>query len=169
MASGAANWATFFSAWRVRLTNGWSQGTGSNVRIWSCIDFLLVFAGFMQNAGLKSSILKNSLFTMYQVQGTNPYFGNWTITRHIGSEFPANPPERQSASFYSTEDVYLQHPHEWWAGAGPDHGIQWTQQTRKSEIAAGDVPFSPFVSAGWSGKAEENLRPSQYLGGLAIV
>lgn len=43
-------------------------------------------------------------------------------------------------------------------GGGPDHGISWTIDTRASEIANGDVLFSPFVAAGWSGKVEHNLR-----------
>ena len=56
-----------------------------------------------------------------QVQGTTPFFGNWTETRHIGT------PAARDGTFRSTEDFYLQHPHEWWTGGGPDHGFQWTQ------------------------------------------
>lgn len=40
---------------------------------------------------------------------------------------------------------------------------------RESEIASGDILFSPFVAAGWSGKAERNLRPAQWLGILKVL
>jgi hypothetical protein len=38
------------------------------------------------------------------------------------------------------------------------------KDVRPSEIAAGNPWFSPFVAAGWSGKAESNVRPPQWLG-----
>ena len=34
---------------------------------------------------------------------------------------------------------------------------------------AGDELFSPFVSPGWSGQAERNLRPAQWLGLLKVM
>jgi len=37
----------------------------------------------MTDASLSSGILKGAALTMYQVQGTNGYFGNWTETRKI--------------------------------------------------------------------------------------
>lgn len=97
-----------------------------------------------------------------QVQGTNPFFGNWTETRHIGT------PDVRDDTYRSTEDFYIQHPHEWWSGGGPDHGFGWTQGTRRSEISNGDQYFSPFMSAGWSGHAEANVRPAQWLGVLKL-
>jgi len=148
-ASGAVNWETFWSEWRTRLTCGWRDVFMQ--------DSLLLKAGVVG---------ANSSFSMYQVQGSNDYFGNWSVTREIGT-----PDQRASRTgrYLSTEDVYLQHPGEWWLGGGPDHGIQWTQMTRRSEIEAGDDIFTPFVASGWSGKAERNLRPAQWLGLLKIM
>lgn len=40
---------------------------------------------------------------------------------------------------------------------------------RRSEIAAGDTIFSPFVAAGWHIAEEENVRPAQWLGLLKIL
>lgn len=116
-----------------------------------------------------------------QVQGDNPFFGNWSITREIMT--PMRDAHTGNKTYYSTMDIYLQHPREHWTGAGPDHGIQCahvfsirlshvaaagTESVRVSEIANGDILFSPFVSAGWSGKAERNMRPAQWLGLMKV-
>lgn len=116
--SNAPNWETFFSEWRLRLTNGWTNT-------------------FMKYPQLEDSVLKDAAFTMYQVcshaisvcsddpgkvQGDNPFFGNWTVTRQIFT--PMHDAHTKSLTYYSTLDFYLQHPHEHWSGAGPDHGIQ---------------------------------------------
>ena len=148
-ASGAANWETFWSNWRLRLTNGFSNA-------------------FMQAPELKAVFTDSSYFTQYQVQGTNPFFGNWTVLRHIGTPMP-DARAGGAKTFYSTMDLYLQHPNEWLPGGGPDHGIAWAERGRASEIADGDILFSPFVAAGWSGKAERNVRPPQWLGLLKIL
>ena len=103
---------------------------------------------------------------MYQVQGTNPYFGNWTYTREIGSQMMNE--QTQKLAYYSTQDIYVEHPSEWWGFFGPDHGVSWTAEMRASEIADGDTLYSPFMAAGWSGKAENNWRPAQWLGYLKI-
>ena len=65
-ASGQPNWESFFSAWRARLTAGWSD------RI-------------MRPLRTAGGLFERARFSMYQVQGDNPYFGNWSITRKIGS------------------------------------------------------------------------------------
>ena len=150
-ASGAPNWLTFFSEWRLRLTQGWSST-------------------IMKNSSSTGKVFNDAKFSMYQVQGTNPYFGNWTVTRNIGDKWLDHSPNAiDTYSFYSTVDIYLQHPNRWWVGAGPDHGIAWLENVRKSEIANGDLKYSPFVAAGWSGQAEKNLRPAQWLGLLKIM
>lgn len=41
--------------------------------------------------------------------------------------------------------------------------------SRQSELQHGDTFFSPFVAAGWHGKAEVNTRPPQWLGLLKIL
>ena len=147
-ASGIANWTTYWSEWRLRLTNGWSDV-------------------FMKNKALeKAGVLSSkSGFSMYQVQGSSHFFGNWSVLKKIGT-----PDFRGKANtYFSTEDFYLQSPREWWGGGGPDHGIEWTTMTRASEIDDGDILFSPFVAAGWSAKAEKNVRPAQWLGLMKIL
>ena len=93
--------------------------------------------------------------------------GNWSVTREIGT--PMDNPQTGKQSFFSTMDIYLQYPGEWYTGGGPDHGIEWAQGDRVSEMAQGDTLFSPFVAAGWSGKAEHNVRPAMWLGLLKIL
>merc|ERR1711871_155759 len=83
VASDADDWLTFFSEWRTRLTNGWTN----------------VFMN-ATDPDLAHGLLKGARFTMYQVQGTTPYFGNWTVTRRIGSVWPANPPARPHPQYY---------------------------------------------------------------------
>ena len=148
LASGAPNWETFWSMWRTRLTNGWSR------RIMD---------------PLKDTVFKGTAFTMYQIQGDNPYFGNWTVTREILGPMADRAAGAENPSYYSTLDFYLQHPARWWSGAGPDHGIEWTQGVRHSEMRTGDLLFSPFLSAGWSQREEANLRPAQWLGLVKIL
>jgi hypothetical protein len=148
-ASGQPNWESFFSEWRVRLTNGWSQR---------------IMEG---SPTMKDSLFRGTRFTMYQVQGDNPYFGNWSITREILD--PMYDAATRNKTYYSTADFYIQNPDEWWVGGGPDHGIGWMQNVRRSEMALGDVLFSPFLSAGWNQQAERNIRPAQWLGIVKIL
>ena len=145
-ASGAPNWETFFSQWRTRLTNGFSQ---------------------QLMAGHESTIFKGTKFSQYQVQGDTVFFGNWSVTRHIGDPWPDA--ATGNDSYYSAVDFYLQHPSIWWTGAGPDHGVEWLNGVRRSERALGDELYAPFLSAGWSQQAERNLRPAQWLGLLKIM
>ena len=145
-ASGQPNWESFWSSWRVRLTNGWSQ------RIL---------------APLSGSVFKGTRFTMYQVQGDNPYFGNWSITRTIGPKMADAATGRPS--YYSTTEPYFTSPHNWWQCSGSYHGICWINHVRPSERALGDELFSPFVNPGWSQQAERNVRPAQWLGLMKVL
>jgi hypothetical protein len=138
-ASGAPDWLSFWSAWRARLTNAITDA----------------FLKDPELAGPKG-VLHGTYFTQYQIQGTNPYFGNWSQTRKITSPMP----NRQTGklSYFSTEDTYMRNPLEWWqgrstirhahlppgsgpVGPSPDHSLQWLQNIRATEIAAGDTLF----------------------------
>ena len=57
----------------------------------------------------------------------------------------------------------------WWQCSGSNHAICWVDMSRQSELQQGDTLFSPFMAAGWSGKAEDNTRPAQWLGLLKLV
>ena len=102
------------------------------------------------------------------MQGTDNYFGNWSQTREIGSPMPSGL-NRSAAMRYSTTDMYLEGPHMWWQCSGSNHALCWVDKSRQSELQSGDALFSPYVAAGWSGKAEYNTRPAQWLGLLKIV
>jgi len=147
-ASALPNWETYWSRWRARLNNAFSNA-------------------FLQDPALKDKLFKNAAYTMYQVQGSNAFFGNWTETRKIMT--PMHNAQTGKQTYYSTEDIYSPTPHEWLAGGGPDHAVRWTVQTRYSELASGDTLMSPFVAAGWSGTAEKNTRPAQWLGLLKLL
>ena len=60
-------------------------------------------------------------------------------------------------------------PHGWWQCSGSNHALCWVDMSRQSELQHGDTLFSPFMAAGWHGKAELNTRPPQWLGLLKIV
>ena len=49
-------------------------------RVWFFFSF---FPGFLSDPSLSAGLLKDTKFSMYQVQGTNPFFGNWSQTRSI--------------------------------------------------------------------------------------
>jgi hypothetical protein len=82
--SGAPNWLTYWSTWRTRLTTG-------------------IRDAFMTDPTLAKGVLKGTKFTMYQVQGTNGYFGNWTQTRTIST--PMMNGQTGKESHYSTNDL----------------------------------------------------------------
>ena len=144
--SGAVtDWNTYASLWRLRLTSRFRDK-------------------FMVEPGFKS--LQGAHYSEYQVQGTTPYFGNWSVTRQINTPFKLPDGTRQ---YYSTEDFYPEHPKWWLSGAGAWHGFEWIAMVRPSEIADKDRIFSPFVAAGWSPAIENNIRPAQWLGMLKIL
>ena len=148
-ASGSPNWLTYWSTWRVRLTKAATDP-------------------YMLDSGLRAGVLKGAYLTMYQVQGTDNYFGNWTQTREIGSPMPAGS-NRSATMRFSTTDMYMTDPSMWWQCGGSNHAICWVDMSRQSELEQGDRLFSPFMAAGWSGKAEHNTRPAQWLGLLKLV
>ena len=76
---------------------------------------------------------------------------------------------RSANMHYSTTDMYLTSPDMWWQCGGSNHAICWVDMSRQSELQQGDTLFSPFMAAGWSGKAEHNTRPAQWLGLLKLV
>eukprot|EP01046_Picozoa_sp_COSAG06_P019084 COSAG06_NODE_1348_length_9778_cov_6.672280_7_plen_990_part_00 len=148
--SGLPNWLTYWSAWRARLTK---RATDP----------------YMTDPQLRNGILKDAYLTMYQVQGTDRYFGNWSQIKTIGSPMPSGL-DRSPKSYYSTTGMYMEGPGNWWKCSGGDHGLCWVDMSRQSELREGDSRlFSPFVAAGWRGKAEENVRPPQWLGLLKLL
>ena len=102
-ASGLRNWLTYWSTWRVRLTR-------------------VATDPYMTEPTLRAGILKGAYLTMYQVQGTNDYFGNWTQVRNIGSPMPSGL-NRSASMHYSTTDMYVDHPEGWWECSGSNHGV----------------------------------------------
>ena len=138
--SGVGTWQEFHGAWRVRLTAEYRDA---------------IFKGV-------PAMRANAKYSEYQVQGTNAYFGNWSVVRAINTI-------GRGTMRYSTADFYVPHQDLWRSGAGPWHGINWLEEVRKSEIAAGDTLFSPFVAAGWSIAEEHNVRPAEWLGLLKIL
>jgi hypothetical protein len=138
--SGAGTWQEFHGQWRVRLTAQYRDA---------------IFKGV-------PAMRKQAKYSEYQVQGTNVYFGNWSVVRAINTI-------GRGTMHYSTADFYVPHPSLWYSGAGPWHGLNWLEETRRSEIAAGDTLFSPFVAAGWSIAEEDNVRPAQWLGLLKLL
>jgi hypothetical protein len=132
--SGVGTWQEFHGAWRVRLTSEYRDA---------------IFKGV-------PAMRKKAKYSEYQVQGTNGYFGNWSVTRDINTI-------GRGTMHYSTYDFYVPRQRLWMSGAGPWHGIRWLEEVRKSEITAGDTLFSPFVAAGWSITEENNVRPAEWL------
>lgn len=137
--SGFQTWQEFHGQWRVRLTAEYRDA---------------IFEGV--------PAMKQAKYSEYQVQGTNTYFGNWSITRDINTI-------GRDSMHYSTADFSVPTPRLWYTGAGPWHGINWLEEVRRSEILRGDKLFSPFVAAGWHIAEEENVRPAQWLGLLKVL
>ena len=65
--------------------------------------------------------------------------------------------------------AYLEWGTPAWDGIeGPSRGIDWLAQMLPSQIATGDIVWSPFVAAGWSEMEELNTRPAQWIGQLKL-
>ena len=144
---GAGTWETYSSLWRVRLTT--------------------YFRDQFFKATPPIKALQGAHYSEYQVQGSSSFFGNWTFTREIGTPYTQADGTKQ---YYSTADFYPRKPAWWESGAGAWHGLSWlSTYSRPSELASGDVLFSPFVAAGWSGAVEANIRPAQWLGLLKVL
>lgn len=108
-----------------------------------------------------TSLLKNTKFTWYAVDGNERYHFNWEESKRISTPFGSN--------YYATPDLYPRWPSNWFKGKGAWHGWYWLETTRKTEIKAGDLFFSPYVAAGWDADPSRNIRPSQWLGLLKCM
>ncbi len=108
-----------------------------------------------------SSLLKNTKFTWYAVDGNERYHFKWEESKRISTPFGSN--------YYATPDLYPRWPTNWYKGKGAWHGWRWLETTRKTEIKAGDLFFSPYVAAGWDADPSRNIRPSQWLGLLKCM
>jgi hypothetical protein len=105
--------------------------------------------------------LKNTKFSFYTVEGGPVDRFKWQVMKEI--QTPLN------GMHYSTPDFYPRWPANWKDWKGPWHGWKWIEIGRKTEIADGDKLFSPFVAAGWSGNAVDDIRPGQWLGLLKCL
>lgn len=111
---------------------------------------------------LKNPKLKNTLFTMYQMEGEHRAWRfDYSITKKNTS--------KMRGQYYSTPDIYPVWHVNWADNTGPWHGWSWLPVCRKIEIAQGDKLFSPFVAAGWKKEEEKNLRPGRWLGMLKAM
>ncbi len=105
--------------------------------------------------------LKNTLFTIYQVEAGPVDHFDWNTSKAMCSKIKGN--------YYSTPDFYPRTPDNWKNRKGAWHGWKWINDGRKIEIAAGDKFFSPYVAAGWATNPEEDMRPAQWLGLLKCL
>jgi hypothetical protein len=105
--------------------------------------------------------LKNTKFSFYTVEGGPVDRFKWSIMKKCMS--PRN------GIYYATSDFYPRWPSNWKDWKGPWHGWSWIESGRKVEIKDGNYLFSPFVAAGWSDKANEDIRPGQWLGLLKCL
>lgn len=105
--------------------------------------------------------LKNTLFTVYAVEGGPINRFDWHYSKTTCSKIKGN--------YYSTPDFYPRTPDNWKKWKGAWHGWKWINDGRKVEIKDGDKFFSPFVAAGWSFNPEKDMRPAQWLGLLKCL
>ncbi|MDF2436110.1 MAG: hypothetical protein K0Q95_486 [Bacteroidota bacterium] len=105
--------------------------------------------------------LKNTWFTVYCLEGGPINRFDWNSTKKTCSLIKGN--------YYSTPDFYPRYPNNWRTWKGAWHGWKWINDGRKIEIKNGDRFFSPFIAAGWSKNASEDMRPGQWLGLLKCM
>ena len=108
-----------------------------------------------------TSLLKNTKFTWYAVDGNEKQRFNWEESKRISTPFNGN--------YYAAPDFYPRWSSNWYKGKGAWHGWRWLEAARKTEIKAGDLFFSPYVAAGWDADPSRNIRPSQWLGLLKCM
>lgn len=124
------------------------------------------------NEGYKNVLLSiqgigTPYYTEYAVDGVDGTDGvgsfrkKYTEIRKLNSKL--------SNQYYSTGDFYPRTPNNWYLSSGAWHGLYWFSMARHTEIKNGDQFFSPFISPGWSGNEERNVRPGQWLGLLKIL
>ena len=110
---------------------------------------------------LKLPELKNTWFTIYNVEGGPINRFNWETSKSMCTKIKGN--------YYSTPDFYPRTPDNWETWKGAWHGWKWINDGRKVEIKAGDKFFSPFVAAGWAYDPRKDMRPAQWLGLLKCL
>lgn len=110
---------------------------------------------------MKLPELKNTVFSIYSVEGGPVYRFDWETSKISCSKIKGN--------YYSTPDFYPRYPDNWKIWKGAWHGWKWISKGRTVEINSGDKFFSPFVAAGWSRNPEYDMRPGQWLGLLKCL
>lgn len=110
---------------------------------------------------MKMPELKNTVFTIYNVEGGPINRFDWQTSKASCSKIKGN--------YYSTPDFYPRTPDNWKTWKGAWHGWKWINDGRKIEIKSGDRFFSPFVAAGWAFNPERDMRPAQWLGLLKCL
>ncbi len=137
-----------------------------SLKIDSWEDFIAIRKLDMRNT-YSSAFLKgvpelnHTFFSFYTIEGGPIDRFKWAIMKKAMT--PVN------GTYYSTPDFYPRWPKNWKDWQGAWHGWKWIETGRKNEIKDGDYLFSPFVSAGWSNKYEENISPGQWLGLLKCL
>lgn len=119
------------------------------------------YSGWFQNrvdSTYRSIVMENlngTHFSFYNVSAIQPgYWPDYAMRRDLNRWGPT--------LTYPTPDFYPRTPDNWYIGSGAYNGYGLIANGRATEIALGDVLFSPFVSAGW-GLEEQNIRPAQWL------
>lgn len=115
----------------------------------------------VQQQFLTLPCLKNTVYTQYAIDGHITYRHRYQQVRQINSKI--------NGQYYSTPDFYPRWPSNWKYWKGAWHGFKWIADCRAVEIAAGDLLYSPFVSAGWDINESRNIRPAQWLGLLKAL
>lgn len=105
--------------------------------------------------------LKNTLYTVYAVDGHETYRFHYSYMRKAGSKI--------NGQYYPTPDFYPRYPWNWEKWRGPWHGLLWIKEARRNELPSGDSLYSPFVAPGWDRDAAKNMCPAQWLGLLKIL
>ncbi|MEM7509438.1 MAG: hypothetical protein AAF388_00815 [Bacteroidota bacterium] len=116
------------------------------------------FRKYYRDQMLRNIKSKQTIFTWYGIDGgdTPSNRFKWSEAKKILTPIRGR--------YLSTTDFYPREPKWWKTGAGPWHGWNWMEKTRKVEIMDGDHLCSPFIGAGWEKDPEKNIRPSQWLG-----
>lgn len=135
-------WKHFLSTgYSLEQYNGWFQNN-----IDSSYKMMV-----LKYAGLKPGI-NYSLFNLSAMNAS--YWPDYKMRRKLN--------QFSNKQIYSTPDFYPSSPENWLNANGALNGFTQLARGRLIEIQAGDLSFSPFVSAGW-GKEELNIRPAQWL------
>lgn len=115
----------------------------------------------VQKGFLDLPCFKNVIYSEYGVDGHRQYRHKYEVIKKVNT--PIN------GQYYSTPDFYPRWPYNWKNWKGAWHGFKWIADCRTVEIADGDKLYSPFVSAGWDHREQNNIRPGQWLGLLKVL